>query len=225
MPALSTTFRMLVVITLGGLMPSLCCVAQIPRSATADDKGEFAEALTLRGKGDWDGALAKISDVIQHEPANSKYYVLRGDLYAKKKMWTESEKDFLTSQKIDPADVTTKFDLAEIQLMQKKFEDARPGFHALENDPDLGDLATYKVFLCDLFGGQEDTAARQLNLFDKAGGNASYYYANAAWLLFHDRPDDARSWLQSAWRIYPRRKCYNYESTLDELGYLPLVGP
>ncbi len=57
------------------------------------------------------------------------------------------------------------------------------------------------------------------------GGNASYYFANLAWSLVHQKPDDARSWLDSALRIYPPDKFNLYVRNLNELGYLPLPNP
>jgi tetratricopeptide (TPR) repeat protein len=184
----------------------------------------YLEAVKLETKGDLDGAIAKASDSLQRNPGELKTLVLRGDLYAKKRMWPEAQSDFQAALKIDQENAYAKFDLAEIKLMQKQFADARPGFRDLVYDPNLGDLAAYKVFLCDLFGGNKDDAEQQLRAFDKIGGNPSYYYANAAWMLYNKKPDDARSWLDSAARIYSSEKNHTYLSTLDELGYLPPPG-
>jgi tetratricopeptide (TPR) repeat protein len=191
---------------------------------TAPPAGEsvYLEAVKLETKGDLDGAIAKASDSLRQNPGELKTLVLRGDLYAKKRMWPEAQADFQTALKIDPENAYAKFDLAEIKLMQKQFADARPGFRDLVYDPNLGDLAAYKVFLCDLFGGNRDDAAQRLRAFDKIGGDPSYYYANAAWLLYNKKTDDARSWLDSAARIYSTEKNHTYLSTLEELGYLPL---
>ena len=57
---------------------------------------------------------------------------------------------------------------AQIKFMQKKYDEARPGFTALTQDPNIGDLAAYKVFLCDLLAGHEDAASRELNVFNDA---------------------------------------------------------
>jgi Tfp pilus assembly protein PilF len=176
-------------------------------AATEDKVTLLKEALQLRGQSNWDGAIAKISQFLQQDPQNMQAYVLRGDLYVKKKQWSQAEQDFVTAKKIDPQSSTARFDLAEIMLMQKKFDVARPGFRELEADKDLGDLATYKVFLCDLLGGHEDIAQRQLRSFDETGGSgASSYFAHVAWALFHNKPDEARSWLASAARIYTPQK-------------------
>jgi len=118
-----------------------------------------------------------------------------------------------------------KFNLVEVHFMQKQYDQARPGFVALERDPDMGDFALYKVFLCDLFGGHMDVAKKELDVFNDTMGNPSYYFANAAWSLAHNHVEDARSWLLSASRIYPPRKNMYYSQSLRDLGYLPLPQP
>ena len=86
-------------------------------------------------------------------------------------------------------------------------------------------MASYKVFLCDLFGGREDLASKELDIFNQAGRNASYYFANAAWSLYHHKTDDGRDWLTQAMNIYAPNKCRLYAKSLVDLGYLPLPPP
>jgi hypothetical protein len=62
--------------------------------------------------------------------------------------------------------------------MQKAYDRARAGFAALEKDRDLGDPANYKVFLCDLLGGQENAVHEELSAFNRAAENPSYCSAN-----------------------------------------------
>jgi len=210
------------------LMPSVPLSTPAPAleapKATSEQMA-YREAMALRNKGDFDGALAKVSESLAKFPESNQLMILRGDLYAKKKQWTEAEQDFDAVMKVDPQNTLARFNLAELKLMQKQYEAARPGFEILSKDKDLGDLASYKVFLCDLYGGNRKGADEELKAFDKAQSGPSYYYANAAWNLYFGRPDDARSWLDSATRIYTPAKNYNYQSTLKELGYLPLPKP
>jgi tetratricopeptide (TPR) repeat protein len=232
-PSLNLTCRLVLVLAWLG-------VASLPRSqaqqtvpllnpATDSDSREdspvektFREAFDLRDKGDLDGAIAKATDILQQDPDDVRAYVLRGDLYAKKKQWSHAEQDFTAALKIDEENTSAKFDLAEIKLMQKQYAAARPGFAALVDYGDLGDLAAYKVFLCDLYGGDEAAAAKELAAFDQVESKPSYYYANAGWKLYHKKTDDARIFLDYAARTYSPETNHNYASTLKELGYLPL---
>jgi len=192
------------------------------RAQIAGAHQAYLEATKLETKGDLEGALAKVNESLQQDPGNVKAYVLRGDIYSKQQQWILAEQDFSTALKMNQGNPLATFNLAEIKLMQKKFHAARPGFLELIYDTDLGDLAAYKVFLCDLYGGDQTAAQAELNAFDQAQDKASYYYAHAAWTLYNRKPDDARTWLDSAAHIYSPEKSHAYISTLQELGYLPL---
>ncbi|MCE0496672.1 MAG: tetratricopeptide repeat protein [Methylacidiphilales bacterium] len=172
-----------------------------------------------------DDALAKANAAVQAAPQNANAYELRGTIYVEKKLWDLAAKDYQTALQFDVKNTQLKFNLAEIEFMQKKYAAARPGFVALEQDPDMGDISSYKAFLCDLFGGHEDVAAKELAAFNQVGANASYYFANVAWSLYHHKTEDARGWLSSAVAIYAPNKARLYASSLINLGYLPLPPP
>jgi len=198
-----------------------------PAAAPPVDPSSHAMAVAI-GKmnaDDVNGALDKLTEAIKLNPKNSAAYVLRASIYCQKKLWTQAEEDFAAAGAIDPRNVVIKFNEVEVKFLQKQYDAARPGYAALADDPDMGDLAKYKVFLCDLFGGHEDAAAKELDAFNKAGENASYYFSNAAWDLYHKKIEDARGWLISASHIYAPQKNGYYAQSLRDLGYLPLPQP
>ncbi len=164
-----------------------------------------------------DAALDKVNAALTIAPKNADAYGLRGGIYAEKKLWDQAEKDFQTALQIDGKNVQMKFNLAEIEFMQKKYDAARPSFVALGQNSAMGDLATYKVFLCDLFGGHEEVAGKELAAFNQVGANASYYFANAAWLLYHQKTEDARGWLISAANMYAPTKFRIYAASVLSL--------
>ena len=185
----------------------------------------IANAMKMMNANDVDGALNSLSQAIKLNPNSTGAYVLRASLYCQKKQWTQAEDDFKAAAKIAPKNAVLQFNLVEVKFMQKQYDVARPGYIPLEKDPDMGDFASYKVFLCDLFGGHEDVAKKELAAFDATMGNPSYYFANAAWDLYHRNVNDARDWLLSASRIYAPRKNAYYAQSLRDLGYLPIPGP
>ncbi len=172
-----------------------------------------------------DAALDKVNQVIQISPKNLDAFGIRGGIYAAKKQWDLAGKDYLTVLQIDATNTQAKFNLGEIQFMQKKYDVARTSFDTLKHDRDLGDLAAYKVFLCDLLGGHDDIAATELAAFDTVAPGPSFYFGKAAWCLYHKQTEDARSWLQSAAGIYLPQKFKLYAASLFDLGYLPLPAP
>ena len=184
-----------------------------------------ADAIKRMNSNDADGALRSLTQAISLNPASTGAYVLRASIYSQRHQWKEAEADFIAAQKIAPNNVVLKFQVNEIKFMQKQYDVARPGFVALEKDPEMGDFAQYKVFLCDLFGGHEAQAKKELDVFNDAMCNPSYYFSNAAWSLFHKNIEDARSWLVSASHIYPVQKFAMYGQSLRDLGYLPIPEP
>jgi Tfp pilus assembly protein PilF len=207
--------------------PAVATSTNAPASAVpANDPVKLlADARERLNKNDADGALTDVNQVITLDPKNLDAYVLRGSIYSRKKLWQQSEADFNSALQIAPNNMVVKYNVAEIQFMQKKYDVARPQFVAIQSDVGLGDVAAFKVFLCDLLGGHEDVAAKELDVFNQKAENPSYFYSNAVWSIYHKNIEDARSWLTSAAHVYPARKNMFYASTLKELGYLPLPAP
>jgi Tfp pilus assembly protein PilF len=213
--------------------PAPAASAATTNAPSADDAkaAENQRQLRMAGEkahaGDTDGAVAQINGVLQNDPRNVAAFSLRAQIYNEKKMWDKAANDYQAAHLIDPTNVIINFNIAEVQFEQKMYDAARLGFVSLQSDhtTDIGDLAAYKVFLCDLLGGHEDVAAKELDAFNQVGSKASYYYSNAAWSLFHHKVEDARSWLTSASHIYSPNKNSLYSTTLAELGYLPLPPP
>jgi tetratricopeptide (TPR) repeat protein len=207
-----------------GNLPSTSPDPVVPPTA---DPGALLlhQAFELVDQKQLDAALAKVNASIQASPKNPNAFALRAAIEVEKKLWDQAGRDFQSALQLDRNNSQLKFDLVEIPFMQKKYDAARPGFVALEHDLGMGDLAAYKAFLCELFGGHEDEAAKELAVFNQVGENASYYFANAAWLIYHKKPEEARSWLMSAANIYSPAKVELYARSLIDLGYLPLPPP
>jgi Tfp pilus assembly protein PilF len=186
---------------------------------------KIADSVKKMNANDVDGALADLTQALQLKPDSAFAFVLRGSIYSQKKMFPEAEADFKSAQKFDPDNVVIKFNLAELKFMQKHFDEARTGFLPLQKDSDMGDFALYKVYLCDLFAGHEALAKSELDAINNKGDDASYYFGNAAWDLYHKNTDDARNWLVSASHIYEPRKNQTYSESLRFMGYLPLPAP
>jgi Tfp pilus assembly protein PilF len=185
----------------------------------------IAEAMLKMDQNDLDGAAAKLTDAIKANPKLAGPYVFRASVYIQKKQWPQAEADFKTASQLDPTNVVIKLNLAEIKFMQKQYDQARVGYAALTKDPQMGDLAAYKVFLCDLMAGNDAQAIKERDAFDVLDVKPSYYLSKAAYDLYHKHIDSARGWLISATNIYPSAKITYYIMPLKDLGYLPLPPP
>jgi len=169
-----------------------------------------------------ENGLERINTLIKLEPSNTTAYIIRGNIYSERKMWTEAQSDYQKALSLNPHNSAAKVNLAELQFRQKQYDQARATFLTIEGDPNLGDLAAYMVFLSDLYAAHEAAASQELAVFNTAGENASYYFGNIAWDIFHQNASGARDYLQSAQTIYAPTKIRLYESNLLESGYLPL---
>jgi len=184
----------------------------------------LSEALIKMRVNDVDGALTKLNESIaldSHIPAS---FLLRASIYYQRKQWAQAEQDFKAASNLNPQNLI-KFNLYEVMLLQKKYDAARAGFVTLQGDPDMGDYASYLVFLCDLTAGHDAVARMELEAFDGIDTKPSRYFAHAAWSLVHKNIDDARGWLISASQIYPPNKNGFYSQPLRDLGFLPLPPP
>ena len=169
--------------------------------------------------------LAKINAAIRENPYDARAYAERGNIYASTKDWFMAAEDYQRSLQIDNTNDAVKYNLADMAFVQKKYASARNGFATVSPDSELADVAAYKLFLCDLYGGHQDVAAKELTRFNNIGSNASYYFANIAWSLYNKKPEEARSWIDSAARIYAPNKLNMYDRCLFDLGYLPMAPP
>ncbi len=193
----------------------------------------ITDAVKKMNANDVDGALNSLNQAIQLNPNTTGAFVLRASIYCQKKQWAQAEADFKTAATIAPTNVALKFNVIEIKFMQGQYDAARVGFAALQKDPDvaknqpeMADFAAYKVFLCDVLGGHQAQAKKELDVFNDTMGNPSYYFGNATWdLVIKKDLNDARDWLMSASRIYPPAQNSFYAQSLRSLGYLPIPGP
>ncbi len=196
--------------------------AKAPAAKVDAASQAIAEAAVKMDANDLDGAIAKLTDAIAANPKLSGPYVFRASVYCQKKMWPEAEADFKAASAIDPTNVVIKFNLIEVKFNQKEYDKARAGYATLTGNPQMGDLAAYKVFLCDLLAGHDAVAKKERDSFDQVDSKPSYYFSNAAWALVHKDTEGARSWLVSAANIYPSAKITYYVLPLKDLGYLPI---
>ena len=195
-------------------------VTSLPQHPTADQvNAVLRQAFDLFSQQRIDAALLKVNAVLQADPRNVGAYGLRGDIYATQQHWDKADQDYQEALQLGGKIVPIEFNIAEIDFHLKRYDAAGARYDGLQQDPDMGDLATYRVFLCDLLGGHEDLAAKKLDALNQVGHNPSYYFSNAAWSLYHQKTDDAKSWIASASNIYAPGKFQRYVTGLKALGY------
>jgi tetratricopeptide (TPR) repeat protein len=182
------------------------------------ERQELQDALSLVVQGRPKDGLAKVNAIIEGNPNDPYAYLVRARIHAEGQQWSEAEKDYEAVLQLDETNTTAKFDLSELKFKQKLYDDARPGFVSLESDRELGDLAAYKVFLCDLLAGHRDLAKSEFDAFTKADTKPSFYFGNAAWALYSKQPEEAQRWINTGVSIYSSKKVSFYMFGLGDLG-------
>ena len=163
--------------------------------------------------GDLDQAASEATMAIQLDPKNPSAYELRGSIYIEKKIWDRAERDYAKADQISP-DSAYKYKLGEIKFLQKAYGDARYRFALLQKDPRLGDLATFKVFLCDLLGGHESIAVQDLAAIDRGAKNPSYYFSHFTWGLYHHQRAESNAYVAAAQKRFDESTNNRYISSL-----------
>ncbi len=183
---------------------------------TADTAQDLISKSTQHlADGNLDQAASEATTAIQLDPQNPSAYELRGSIYIEKKVWDRAERDYAKADQISP-DPAYKYKLAEIKFLQRAYGDARSRFALLQKDPRLGDLATYKVLLCDLLDRHDSIAAQDLAAMDQGAKQPSYYFGHFAWALFHHGGGDAAKSLAAAKKLYDKSTYDLYYSFLVE---------
>jgi tetratricopeptide (TPR) repeat protein len=198
-------------------------ISSMCRGQTAgpdESQFQYQEIQNLEQQKKYAEALAKANAAVEANPKSIVPYVIRGHIYSAMSQWDKADADYQSILQIDPNNFAAQFNRNEIRLSKKDYDGAREGFFSLEKNPDWGDLAAYKVFVCDLFADHELAANSEFEAFKNGAPHASYYFANATWSYYHKQPDDAQSWITSAERIYPRKTIFFYSATLVQFGYM-----
>jgi Tfp pilus assembly protein PilF len=216
--------RFLFPVRSGPVLAGWCMLILLALNVMADDSEKIGtspdDLVTQAGQdladGKIDVAMQEVSLAIQLDPKNVLAYEQRSAIYVQQKLWDRAESDIAAADKISP-DPAYKYRMGEIKFLQKDYDDARPKFAALVDDSHLGDLATYKTFLCDLFGGHERIAARDLAALPAMDPKPSYFFCHAAWELFHNHRAGANQWFGQAQKSVDKSTAEHYISSLLEV--------
>lgn len=178
----------------------------------------------------WQEALSKLSDL--ETACGETHYIsnLRGAVYTRmrdfKKARVHFEKALELSKGLDAESFHPKFNLAELDFVEKNFDNARTNFTKLLTDPgkpaaDSDTLIKFKLLVCDVMQKKEGDLDKQIAAFDQYDQNSpAYYYAQAAKSFGKDDKEGANEWLESARKIYPKDVNEVYDDSFVEMGWL-----
>ncbi len=144
----------------------------------------------------------------------------RGAVFIEEKDFEKGAQYCQEALKIDPKFYPARFNLAEIQLVQGRYAEARKMFEKFVRENPKDELARFRVFLTFLLEKNYDDARRAIDQIPFPGDTPAYYYANASWEFAHDSPEEAKKWLGRAnWTFGPEKSAL-FADSLYEIGWI-----
>ena len=178
----------------------------------------------------WQEALEKLSDM--EAACGENHYIenLRGAVFTRMRNFDQAREHFKKAlelaKSMDSEAFHPRFNLAELDFVTKKWDQAREAFLKLLKDPGKPNagsdaLINFKILICDLQQKKVADADAILSTFDQYDDQSpAYYYGQAAKLFSKDDKEGAQEWLESAKRIYPKDTNEVYNDSFVEMGWL-----
>ncbi|NBS13240.1 MAG: hypothetical protein EBT57_00215 [Verrucomicrobia bacterium] len=132
-------------------------------SAAAEDPEEKYKVAYVRSaqafsRNDLEGAIKYLDVADQAKPNQANNANLRGAIYTRQRDWVKAEAAFRDSLRLQPDMPMAQFNLGEVLFLNNKYAEARERFQIFINSQPKNDLGMYKIYLCDLLGGNQAKA-------------------------------------------------------------------
>ena len=208
-------------------IPGLDKLSEADRKAVAkgiSDVAGFMRGVRLQE------SLEKLNEV---EKLTGEFHIvanMRGAVFTKmrdfKAARDEFEKAVALTKGMPRENFHPRFNLAEINFVEKQWPEARKSFGELLASSAIPDAATkrlmeYKIMICQLQEKQTDAAMGMIEKFDQYDNEfPAFYFGKAAAAFAKDQKEEAEEWLGSAAKIYPKEINDVYQDSLVEVGWL-----
>ena len=174
---------------------------------------------------------------------------LRGAVYTKMRDFTKAREHFQKAHELDKESFHPKFNLAEMDFVEKKLEPAISAFTALitQNEAlkkaaaakltedareaqtrqftSTTHLMQFKILICQAQLKNTTAAEEILNQYAPYDNDSpAYYFAKAALAYAADKKEDGDEWVASAKSIYPGNLLDVYMDSLVEMGWVSTLG-
>jgi len=183
-------------------------------------KVTYVRAAQAFARNDLETALKFLEMAEQAKPNQANSVNLRGAIYTRKRDWAQAQSAFEEALKLQPDLPMAQFNLGEVLFLNNKYKEARERFQIFINSQPKNDLGLYKIYLCDLFGGEKSKAEQFLATLQPNPASPIYYFSKAAEAFAKGEKTAAMDFVGSAYRIYPPDANATFADSLVEKGYL-----
>ena len=192
---------------------------------------DLSEVATyLRGVR-WLEGLEKLTEV---EMTTGDFHLvenMRGAIYTRMKDYKQArvhfEKAVALSKGLKGQSFHPRFNIAELDFVEHKWDAARASFTGLLNDPtreadkSTENLINFKLLICDVQQQKVDAANKLLEKYDANDTESpAYYFSRAAIEFGAGKKEEAGTWLESAGKIYPKDMNEVFNDSMVEMGWL-----
>jgi tetratricopeptide (TPR) repeat protein len=213
-----------------GQTPALQAESERTQGNTAMDREEifrsnYVKAAQAFSINDLEASLDFLNRAEVAKPSQASIANLRGAIYTRKREWASAQASFKEALRLQPDLDMAEFNLGETYFLNREYQEARQRFRAFLKSQPNNDLAQYKVFLCDLFGGNPSSANTFLETLQPNSNSPIYFFCKAAQAFAAGNNHEGMEFVNSAYRIYPVEANATFADSLVEKGYLQGQSP
>ena len=229
-PALLTVMALaLVLASCGKKNPPAAGLPQPGAATRTDDlpadpeekfKVTYVRAAQAFSRNDLENALKFLEMAEQSKPGQANTANLRGAIYTRKRDWPKAQAAFEEALRLQPDLPMAQFNLGEVLFLNNQYAESRQRFQNFLNSQPNNDLGLYKIFLCDLLGGQKAKAESFLESVRPSPSSPLFYFSKAAEAFAGGHKTEAMEFVESAYRIYPPDANATFADSLVEKGFL-----
>lgn len=192
----------------------------LPTDPEEKFKVAYVRAAQSFSRNDLTNAVQLLEIAEQAKPGQANTANLRGAIFTRQRDWPKAQAAFEEALKLQPDLPMAQFNLGEVLFLNGKYAEAREKFQIFVNSQPKNDLGLYKIYLCDLLGGNPAKAQDFLQSLEPDPLSPIYYFAKAAEAFARGDKAQAMEFVGSAYRIYPPDANATFADSLVEKGYL-----
>ncbi len=167
--------------------------------------------------------LQKLGEIDKVAPGLFSVENLRGAAYTKIRDFVKARECFDKAQKLNPKSFHPRFNLAEIEFVEKKFPVAEAAFRKLLEDKldvSTRKLIEFKIVICLLKQEKTADAEKMTKTFSYLDDEPVYYMSHAAIEFAKGSKEEAQTWIDSASRIYQPADISVYVDSFIEMDWV-----
>ncbi len=196
---------------------SLAFFVCIASARQGGDDTPFASAVKAFNSGKFEEA-ARLAEVAEKaNPKKPDIPNLRGAIFTRQKHYKEAEEQFEAALALDPDFNPAKLNLAELNLLEGKYAEARQLYEELQKADPASELVQFKLVLCTLFSGDTNRASTMVDVMNFPGVTPAYYYARAAIALKRGSKEEAQKYFENVKKYYSEEQCAYFIRSLNDL--------